>query len=926
MNSFHQILTRLHRRRRLGRLLVLILVLASLFGVTMLALGFSDYHLALSSSFRVAAITILWITLALLALVMAIRIIRTPLTTTAGLADQALGDDRRSSLSATYLSQKKAETEMEQFHLDRSLTEAGQHLSKVPFLSRIPAKAIAIGGAISLAVTAAIFAVKALAPEPFFVVSARLLSPGSDLPPYSPLRFKVTPHDPSAVYQGEATVQVEITGGEVDEDVICLIRDPATGVIEEATTFREKPGRYARKFENALTPLEFAFATGRARSDWHKLDVLFQPRISGASILITPPAYTGQPASSYPLEAGEIKALEGSTINLRIQSNRPLIGGALTLEGMDQEDNNPVSQVEAEVSGNNEASFTWTAHRSAKISALIQDIRYTPAEKPLEFSLKTIPDQAPLATISEPQPMVLATPRTTIPLNGDIEDDYGLATVSLTRTLVGFRDRDSPLAEGLSEKDYNFDSPLKLAELGVEPGQTLEFYLEAADRNPSLLGVGVSDVVRVQIISEEDYAQRIRDQFQLEDFTARYRALADAIQKSREALDELKKAETDEEREAARKKAEEAHAQSQDLAEKIADDFKAFDLEGRLQESAKAAAQALQQNKEGLQKLPSDPAERDAAIQEMQERLGGAAEQAKQIQQDAELVKKIGDVLEMAAKYRKLINDQKSIIQRLQEVAKMVAEGNTSSTNRLPGLAKVQERNRDALNKFAEELEKRTATLPEEAAEMKADVAEFLEKLAALNIPDPMDAASEAANNGKSGEALRRARLALQLMERLIEDPDNGFCQACQGQSSPRFRVKQDMASTMQQMLDSLMARAGSGEGTGGDGGVGGGAGGGGQDGYSVAGNDAAIPAYGPNRLSFSASEPTSANGSSRKPGGGASGNGPDPLPSEVVSPETFRENVNQAIVPDQVPAKYRDAVKRYFSSSAESPQPQPEQ
>ncbi|YCM44425.1 hypothetical protein V2O64_00135 [Verrucomicrobiaceae bacterium 227] len=775
MSSFQEILTRLHRRRRLGKLLVLTLVLAAVYGVTMLALGFTDYHLALTSEFRATAIYSLWTILALAAVGIGIRILRTPITTTASLADQALGDDRRSSLSATYLSQQKAETDMEQFHLDRSLGDASDRLIKVPFLSRIPAKALAIGTVFCLLITGGIFTVRALAPAPFSVVSQRLFSPSGDLPPYSPLRFKVTPNLPTAVYQGEAIVHVEITGGEVLDDVICLIRDPATGLIEEATTFREKPGKYARKFENALTQLEFAFATGRARSDWHQLDVLFQPRISGASILITPPAYTGQPASSYPLEAGEIKALEGSTIILKIQSNRPLIGGTLNLESMDQSDQRPIAEIEAEISSDKEVSFTWTAHRSAKISALIRDIRDTPAEKPLELTLKAIPDQAPLASISEPQAMVLATPRTTIPMIGDIEDDYGLANVSLTRTLVGFRDRASPLAEGLSEKEYNFDSLLELSELGVEPGQTLEFYLEAADRNPSLLGVGVSDVVRVQIISEEDYAQRIRNQFQLENFTARYLALAHAIRESREALEALKNAKTPGEVEAARKKAEEAHARSQELAQKIGDDFKAFDLEGRLQESAKAAAEALEQNKTDLQNLPADPAERQAAIEKMQERLGGAAAQAGQIQQDAELVKKMGDVLEMATAYRRLINDQKSINKRLLEVAKEVAAGNTASTNRLPGLAKVQEKNRDALNKLAEELAKRSAALPKEAAEMQADVAEFLEKLSALNIPDPMDAASAAARNGQSDEALRRAQLALQLMERLIEDPDNGF-------------------------------------------------------------------------------------------------------------------------------------------------------
>jgi hypothetical protein len=136
------------------------------------------------------------------------------------------------------------------------------------------------------------------------------------------------------------------------------------------------------------------------------------------------------------------------------------------------------------------------------------------------------------------------------------------------------------------------------------------------------------------------------------------------------------------------------------------------------------------------------------------------------------------------------------------------------------------------------------------------------------------------------------------------------------------------MTKTMQQMLDALMARAGGGEGTGGNDGIGGGAGGGGQDGYSVAGNDSAIPAYGPNRLSFSASEATLANGSSRQAARGNAGPGNAPVPSEAMKPEDFRANTNQAIISENIPAKYRDAVKRYFSisESKKSPQEKPQQ
>ena len=748
----------------------MVLSLTTLTGLVLFLHGLTDYHQALSPQTRTTINTILAISVGALAIFWIWRIFRTPQSSTAALADETLGDARRSSLGATFLSVLEADTPMKAFHLERSLEEAGEHLGKVPFLARIPTKAIVRNAILLLVLGAVIFGVKASSPAPFSVVLQRILHPGSDTPPYSPLVFEVTPDQPQAIYQGEATVEVKISGGEVNEDVYCLIRNRATGQIDKTATFQGNNGTYARKFENTLEPLDFAFATGRARSNWHQLEVLFQPRISGTEVTITPPAYTGLPPETYPLDAAEIRALEGSTVQLTISSNRPLAGGVLSVSPLDESRIEVPEEVSAEIVEGDRASFTWTARRSSKLSALIHDIRHTPSDKPLSLTLKTVSDLAPVVSLDEPQAMVLATPRTKIPMAGEVEDDHGLSKVSLTRTLVGYRDRNRQLAEGLSRKDYQFGEALELEPLGVEPGQVLEFYLEANDRNPSLLGVGVSEVVRVQIISEEDYAQRIRNKLNLKKFTARYRALAQALKESRDALAELKKNPSKENI----AKAEAAHKKARDTAQKLADDFKAFDLEERLQEAAQEAVDKIAQNQQGLKNFPSAE-DQQKAIDEMIKRLGGVEQKANQIQQDSEKVRKIGEVLQMAANYKKLLNAQKSIVGRLEEVYKELAQGNTGITSRLEGLAKVQEANRKALIELGSELKRRADNLPEEAATMKDDVAEFLSELERLNIPDPMNATSEAALQGKTTDALSNAKLALTLMEQLIRKPNNGF-------------------------------------------------------------------------------------------------------------------------------------------------------
>ena len=780
MSNFHRSLSRFHRRWCIGRAMVALLAMITLLAAGFLLHGWADYKLALSSGAREAVNAALIATLCLATVISLVVALRRPREAVAAMLDERRADPRRRILAASSLETQEAETTMQRFHLDRALDDAARELGRVPAKHRMPFPAIgkALGGL--LLVAGLIAGLQHWAAEPFRVVSNRIFDPAADIPPYSPLRFEITPGDLASVYGGEAVAKVTISGGEVTADVRCLIRDPRTGAIEPTTAYRESPTQYAHKFTNTLQSHEFAFATGRARSAWHTLDVLLQPKVSGATVTVQPPAYTGRDAESYPLDSGEIKALEGSTVTLEVHSNRPLSGGDLTATPMNTVSDTVPAEVPGESAGPNSVRFSWAVHASSEIAATIRDVRSTPSDKPLNLKLTVIPDQAPVVDLTSPEQLVLATPDTKLPFVADVEDDHGLAKVSMVRALVGFRDRNRVLADSLARKKFDFREPLKLGELGVEVGQILEFYLEAMDRNPTLLGRGVSEVVRVRIISEEDYAERIRAQFELDAFTARYRALAQAIQDARKALQELDEAADlglKEEFEKARKNAETAHAKAGELAQKLADDFQAFAMEKRLTDLATDAAGKLGANQKALPKLDFNSGEATTrrAIAEMQERLGGTQKQSEELRIDAETAQKVGRVMEMAAEFKRIKATQESLVQRLDTISEEIRRGITTNATLLDNLGRQQENNREALLDLARNLKERADALPPGFEQMQADVAEFLALLEQLEIPNPMQTAAEAAGKGKSTDAFTNAMLALSLMEKLINQPDNGF-------------------------------------------------------------------------------------------------------------------------------------------------------
>lgn len=106
------------------------------------------------------------------------------------------------------------------------------------------------------------------------------------------------------------------------------------------------------------------------------------------------------------------------------------------------------------------------------------------------YTIKVIPDQAPEITITAPTQMVqdLSETATGAPMGVQIRDDYAIKSATLHMTLargsgenIRFTDREMPLPAGPDPKQRNWSKQWTLAELGMEPGDELYFFVRAAD-------------------------------------------------------------------------------------------------------------------------------------------------------------------------------------------------------------------------------------------------------------------------------------------------------------------------------------------------------------------------------------------------------------------------------------------------------------
>ena len=640
--------------------------------------------------------------------------------------------------------------------------------------------------------------------------------------------------------------------------------------------------------------------------------------MESARLAVQPPAYSRLPERLFAVGREALAGLRGSRVVLTLTSNRPLRDGVATLQALNGP---PAPRTVAGVrSGTHTLQFAWEVLEAAEIRVQARDVQGTAMAEPLVLRQQVTPDLPPVVAITEPAPFILCTPRTKLAWRGYAEDDLGLLRVDWLRAAVGFRERLLRVGPDRPGPKFEWSHELDLGRLGVEPGQTLECCLEARDTNPSLLGVAVSDIVRIKIIGEPEYAQMLREQTEIEDFVARFQAAEAALVDVVEALQDLDRAASSNappERLGALKKAvEERQQRADELYRRIADDFRIYDLEKGLASLAAEMRKKLADNQQLLARATADqPADLAQAARLCLYNLNALAGQMREQRQTAEEVGEVARLMESAAGFQQLYLQQMEIVRWLKRF-----EADTAADPRLLDALAVRQREvQQGLEAWRTNLTLRAGELPAAYADLRDSAVDFAAQYDAAQIPPPLNAAEQAARRRQGHAAWLSANDALERMSALLSRcQGGGYGGMCE--SKLRFNIPDPLQPTLAQMLSALGRRKGLGKGQGqgsGTGLAGGGvAGGDSQSGYWMNGYSAMnMPMYGPDRSKF-ASSPSGVAG---RLGGGRGGAG-GTVRRETVGQERLTGG-EAAILGGEsrsrqdVPAQYREAIRKYFTT-----------
>jgi hypothetical protein len=686
-----------------------------------------------------------------------------------------------------------------------------------------------------------------MTPRVFGMVVPRLLDPTGDHPPYTLVEFNVQ-ISPEPVYHGKAaTISATLGGPEQVEQasVVFIDSDPdASSVGVAHPMYHAGERQFALHIDRAETTRQFYIDTPRGRSETMTLTVVEVPFFEEIRIAYEYPAYTGWSGHEHRLDGRGLRALVGTLLTLTVRSNLPLQGGQLVLTPKAEEGQpSPGAPVTVTLSPSPDDSKvvagTFPIEFSGRFELTIAARSGAVSLDHPDGPVTAIADRFPTVSIVSPGPYVAVVENWKVPVVIEALDDVGIAQLRLYRSVNGWGpnavelefERPQPYS---ARAQTEFDLPA----LGAHAGDIITYYVSAYDNHPGGTQFRDTETHVIQVISEEEYQQFARQQYQMDEMIEELQAFRedlDRLEQQRhellEQLEELKK-----QMEASSQSTEEMQQKMQELQEQLqkysesaeqlskelqerAEQLQLYEMEEPYLEMLRKTSEQLQQQSdnsqhaaEALDKLQQQPLnaqhqsdfqqaeqlfreQNEPFSQEQKEQLDAAAE-------DMELYKMADSLLASADRMRSIIQRQRQLADRMAEFRDQ-QNLTPQDQARADRLAKDQELLEQDLQEAVKQMRESAEKAQERLPQMCQSAQQLCDKIGELGISQDQRNAAQQARTGKGSESHEAAESAAQKLESLQSECSNcegAAGEMCNGLDGPLSLSKDRLQQALNQL------------------------------------------------------------------------------------------------------------------------------
>ena len=279
-------------------------------------------------------------------------------------------------------------------------------------------------------------------------------------------------------------------------------------------------GAFRYTFLRPQASLNFQATADGFTSAMGTLEVVPAPAIGHMALTYLFPDYTGLPTRIQE-GGGDIQALLGTQVHLSMRANVPLTRGVLRF-GAGQEV--PLVINDQELRGE------MLVMREDTYTVEVEDTHGLKNPQAPRYTIQIVPDLVPKVTIRQPQDGLEVDEMTTLQIQYEAEDDFGLQDATLVYTGAGSTAQRIPLHKGrFANRQVQETFAWDMHQWPLPSGETVQVYVEVYD-NDTISGPkkGISQTLTLKIHSREQEHQNL-EQLQEEVAAAVLDLLADHL-------------------------------------------------------------------------------------------------------------------------------------------------------------------------------------------------------------------------------------------------------------------------------------------------------------------------------------------------------------------------------------------------------------
>jgi hypothetical protein len=808
--------------------------------------------------------------------------------------------------NAVQLANRSTDTAVGEY-LRREAIHLGRKSSRTLSAWKIVRRGFAGAGALFVLAAAAWLTLLGLGAEITGAVFPRFLDPYGDHPPYSTLKLEVEPGAGEVLFGGQFEIRASARGRPVDK-LWVVSRTPTNET--RAIMFLSPDRSFFQTLANLREPAEYFVTDGQARSRRFPIRIRYTPQITLAEMVIQYPDYTSKSPRTTRLADEPMALPEETQISFRLASNRPLKSGILTLTpvlgGKTEEITlHPDPAQDSIVTGGFKLSTP------VAFTLNVRDVSGLVSADSRRGRFNVAPDQRPKIFVLEPGRNAVATPSIRVPVKVEAQDDFGITRVVWLRGHNRSIERPFNMTLELKNGAQSVESSgaLELNRLGVQPGDVIDYYFEAADNYPKGPNITLSRIYRLEIISDEKYREILRQTAARKALFEPYFKMGGWLRRLAEQARDLqdKARDGDPGAEAAAKELADQLDQYHDELGKLMRNPLMFDVEQSFRNTLVTQHTLLGAARDQLKQSAGGGRLDAKSLKELADQLTALSEQEQdQIGQPAQQIASVVRLVSKADTFVKLAQQQATLAQMLRRFSDRTDALSRLEQLEVQELALAQARVRDALKTLVAQLPELLANVPEEPAyeTLRDDVANFLKAVAESKVETDLADAARTLAEPDTLTGYTLAQQAAVKMDKLITKcnalPEQGQ-QCLTARFQPKLS-KPGMGNTLQQILAAMNQGQGPGQG--------------GQDGYGLFNEDVAL--YGPNvelagEQAGGRRDGNQGTGRSRQIAR-VGGTAEDPSLPKGEGPGRVR------LQPDaKFPLRYRELVGEYFRAIAET-------